>query len=167
MRRILIFGNSGSGKTTLARALAEETGLVHLDLDLLAWRSPGVRRPLEESLAEIRSFVETHPGWIIEGCCGDLLDAVTPHCTEIRFLNTGVEACVANCRARPWEPEKYASKAAQDEMLEFLLGWVREYETRKDEFSLARHRSIYDHFEGRKMEVRTTITRPPSHLTTG
>lgn len=153
MQRILIFGNSGSGKTTLARTLAEETGLVHLDLDQLAWQSPGVRRPLGESEAAIDAFVGEHSGWIVEGCYGDLLEAVLPHCTEIRFLNPGVESCVAHCRARPWEPDKYPSKAAQDEKLEFLLGWVRDYETRTDEYSLARHRAIYDRFEGRKMEI--------------
>lgn len=155
MRRILIFGNSGSGKTTLARALADETGLPHLDLDQLAWRAPGVRRPLAESIAAIESFALEHPGWIVEGCYGDLIEAVLPHCTEMRFLNPGVDACVANCRARPWEPHKYASREEQDEKLEFLLTWVRQYETRTDEYSLARHRAIFDRFPGRKVELRS------------
>ena len=44
MRRIVVFGNSGSGKTTLARVLTSQYGLAHLDLDSLAWDSPGVRR---------------------------------------------------------------------------------------------------------------------------
>lgn len=155
MQRVLIFGNSGSGKTTMARALAAETGLPHLDLDSLAWSSPGVRKPLVESTAAIEAFARESSGWIVEGCYGDLLEVLVPHCTEMRFLNPGVEACVANCRARPWEPEKYASKRAQDENLEFLLAWVREYDTRADEYSLARHRAIYDGFDGRKMEIRT------------
>ncbi|MGQ0561524.1 MAG: hypothetical protein ACT443_06585 [Gemmatimonadota bacterium] len=55
---------------------------------------------------------------------------------------------------RQWEPDKYTNKAAQDEMLEFLIGWVRQYESRADEYSLSGHRSIYDAFTGPKQEIR-------------
>jgi hypothetical protein len=155
VQRILIFGNSGSGKTTMARRLAEEFGLAHLDLDSLAWDAPGVRRSPEASARLISDFVRTHAEWVIEGCYGDLLEEVVPVAMELRFLNPGVETCVSNCRARPWEPEKYSSKEAQDEMLGFLLGWVREYETRSDEYSLARHRQIFESFDGAKHEFST------------
>jgi adenylate kinase family enzyme len=155
LRRILIFGNSGSGKTTMARALAREHRLAHLDLDSLAWASPGVRRAPEDSMRAISDFVRDHSSWVIEGCYADLLEQLLPHATELRFLNPGVEACIANCRARPWEPEKYPSQAAQDERLDFLLAWVREYETRIDEYSLARHRQILESFEGPKREYTT------------
>ncbi len=37
-------------------------------------------------------------------------------------------------------------------MLEDLISWVREYETRQDEYGLAHHRAIYDHFQGTKRE---------------
>lgn len=154
MPRILIFGNSGSGKTTMARRLAEAHGLPCLDLDLLAWAEPGVRRPLAASEADIRAFTDRHADWVVEGCYGDLVELVVPLCTEMRFLNPGVDTCVAHCRARPWEPEKYPTKEAQDEMLELLVSWVRAYETRDDEYSLARHRRIFDAFEGAKEEVR-------------
>lgn len=155
MRRIAIFGNSGSGKTTMARSLADQFGLAHLDLDSLAWDGPGIRRDREASALSIRDFLRIHANWVVEGCYGDLLEQVVPVATEVRFLNPGVEACVANCRARPWEPEKYPSKAAQDKMLEFLLEWVREYEVRTDEYSLARHRQIFESFPGPKVEVAT------------
>jgi adenylate kinase family enzyme len=154
MPRILIFGNSGSGKTTLARHLSDTLGVPRLDLDLLAWDEPGRRRPVAESATDIRAFADEHPDWVIEGCYGDLIELVVPLCSEMRFLNPGVEACVAHCRARPWEPEKYPTPKAQQEMLEFLVGWVREYETRDDEYSLARHRAIFDGFGGEKAEIR-------------
>jgi adenylate kinase family enzyme len=152
MQRIVIFGNSGSGKTTMARFLAQQHGLAHLDLDSLAWDGPGVRRNPEASALAIREFLNLHRGWVVEGCYGDLLEQVLSAATEMRFLNPGVESCVLNCRSRPWEPEKYPSKAAQDHMLEFLLTWVREYETRADEYSLARHRRIFESFPGPKRE---------------
>lgn len=153
MHRIVLFGNSGSGKTTMARALSAELALPHLDLDSLAWEAMAVRRRVDESARLIQQFVDANPEWVIEGCYGDLLEQALPYATEVRFLNPGVEVCVARCRARPWEPEKYPSKEAQDERLEYLLGWVREYETRGDEFSLARHRALYEGFGGAKQEV--------------
>jgi adenylate kinase family enzyme len=156
VHRILLFGNSGSGKTTMARALAAEYHLVHLDLDSLAWSTPGVRKPLAESAAEIHAFMAANAEWVIEGCYGDLLEVAMAAATEIRFLNPGTEACIANCRARPWEPEKYPSAEAQDATLEFLLDWVREYEARDDEYSLKRHRQLYAAFPGRKTEITTT-----------
>src|SRR5437870_444421 len=98
MRRIVVFGNSGSGKTTLARVLTSQYGLAHLDLDSLAWDSPGRRRSLTESANTIRDFIHEHSEWVIEGCYGDLLEQVLPYASEVRFLNPGVEACIANCR---------------------------------------------------------------------
>jgi len=153
MRRIVVFGNSGSGKTTLARALTSQYGLAHLDLDSLAWDRPGVRRQSPESARAIHDFIEENPEWVIEGCYGDLLEQVLPYASEVRFLNPGLEVCLANCRARPWEPEKYPSKEAQDENLEFLLGWVRHYQSRRDEYSLARHRELFEGFRGPKVEL--------------
>jgi adenylate kinase family enzyme len=154
MRRIVLFGNSGAGKSTLARQLARDYGLPHLDLDLLAWSTPGVRRPIAESAAAIDVYVEMNTEWIAEGCYGDLLELILPHATEIRFLNPGTEVCVANCRRRPWEPEKYASKGDQDARLDFLIDWVRQYETRTDEYSLDRHRQLFDIFPVPKQEIR-------------
>lgn len=157
MKRILIFGNSGSGKTTMARALAREHGLSHLDLDSLAWDSLGVRRDPRESAGAISAFVRDHAEWVVEGCYGDLLENVLPYASEVRFLNPGVEACVANCRARPWEPEKYSSPEEQNRMLEFLLNWVREYEHRTDEYSLRRHRQLFDSFSGPKSAYQNLV----------
>jgi len=92
MHGILITGNSGSGKSTMAAQVAAEYGLEHLDLDTLAWESPIVRRPFDDSVAAIRAFLDRNPQWVIEGCYAGLLEAVLPHATELRFLNPGVEA---------------------------------------------------------------------------
>ena len=152
MPRILIYGNAGSGKTTMATSVARALGIPHLDLDDITWSAVAVRKPLAASVAELELFVAARPDWVIEGCYGDLIAAALPHCTDLRFLNPGVAACVRNCRARPWEPHKYASREEQDRMLAPLLAWVAEYETRDDEFSLARHRAIFEGFGGAKRE---------------
>lgn len=152
--RIAIFGNSGSGKSTLARQLAERFGLKHLDLDGFAWTPDIQRQPLDESIAAIRAALAGHDGWVVEGCYADLIEPLLPACTRVVFLNPGVERCIANCRARPWEPEKYATPEEQDARLDFLLGWVRDYETRTDEFSLRSHRALFEGFTGEKDEIR-------------
>jgi adenylate kinase family enzyme len=158
--RYVVFGNSGSGKSTLALRLARAGGLLHLDLDTLAWlpETPPRRRPVAESEREITSFMDANERWTIEGCYADLLELPVRRCTRLVFLNPGVDACVANARARPWEPHKYPSREAQDANLEMLIGWIRNYTTRDDVFSLAAHRALFDGFAGDKIELTSIET---------
>jgi len=158
MLRVLIFGNSGSGKTTRARATAEKYACCHLDLDTVAWRegsNPPARKPLSESEEEIRAILAGKQDWVIEGCYSDLLGLVVSQSTEIIFLNPGVEACIENSRARPWEPHKYDSPEAQNANLEMLIAWIRQYEERTDEFSLRAHQKLFDDYAGKKRESTT------------
>jgi hypothetical protein len=130
----------------------------------LAWTEadPPCRRDLRESLAAIDAFVATHDAWVVEGCYTELLEPVVRCCTCFVYLNPGVEACVRNCEARPWEPHKYPSPAAQQAMLPALLAWVRDYESRRDTFSRASHRVVFEACQARKMEV--TASPPPADL---
>jgi adenylate kinase family enzyme len=157
MERIIIFGNSGSGKSTLAKALAKLHEAPHLDLDTIAWEAerPGVRARFDESQRELMRFIDGSENWVIEGCYSGLLREAAAFCTEMIFLNPGIEACVTNCKARPWEPHKYPTREAQDANLRMLIEWVREYETREDEFSLREHRALYDSHAGKKSEYKS------------
>ena len=150
MKRLVVMGNSGSGKSTYAK----RAGLPHLDLDTLAWDPGPKRRPVAASAREIEAFLRANQEWVIEGCYADLLALALPRCTQLVFLNPGVARCIAHARARPWEPHKYASKAEQDANLPMLEGWIREYETRADEFSLRAHRALFDGFGGEKLELQ-------------
>lgn len=149
-QRIIVYGNSGSGKSTMARALSAELGVPHLDLDTIAWGDVAVRKPIDESIAELRAFIDANEGWVVEGCYGSLVEAALPHCTELRFLDPGVQACVRNCRSRPWEPHKYADPEEQARRIAFLLEWVAAYDERDDELSGPRHRAIFEAFTGTK-----------------
>lgn len=155
MQKIVIIGNSGSGKSTMALALSREHGLTHLDLDTLAWEPviPPRRRLLTASLEAMAPFFAANENWVVEGCYADLIEAALARCSRLIFLNPGIEACVSNCRTRPWEPHKYSSPEAQNENLKMLLRWVRDYETRQDEFSLASHRRLFTGFQGEKIEI--------------
>ncbi|HEX7034425.1 MAG TPA: hypothetical protein VF210_01545 [Pseudomonadales bacterium] len=104
-----------------------------------------------ESLTDV---LARYSRWVIEGCYGELLEATSKHCTELVFSNPGLEVCLENNRRRPWEPHKYASKEAQDRMLEYLQSWVAGYYERHDQWSYHAHRRIYDAFAGRKTARR-------------
>ncbi len=145
-------GNSGSGKSTLARILARETGAAVTSLDEVAFVEGARRRPLAESIALAQKGFAAHENVVLEGCYADIIAGLLEDGDELIFLNPGVEACVAHCRARPWEPDKYATAAAQDANLEMLIGWVRSYAEREDEYGLAAHRAVFDAFPGSKME---------------
>lgn len=154
--RILIFGNSGSGKSTLAKRLTREHGLAHLDLDAIVWE-PGqlaVQRQPDAIAASLQAFLAVNRRWVIEGCYGELVLAASDHCTELIFLNPGLETCLAHNRTRPWEPHKYASREAQDAMLDNLQAWVAGYYERQDQWSYYAHRRIFDSFAGPKREHR-------------
>jgi energy-coupling factor transporter ATP-binding protein EcfA2 len=114
--KVLIFGNSGSGKSTYAQALVVRQGLPHLDLDSIVWE-PGqiaVQRAPESITTSLRNFISSHADWVIEGCYGELAQAASTHCTQLIFLNPGLEACHANNIKRTWEPHKYASLEQQN-----------------------------------------------------
>lgn len=153
--RILIFGNSGSGKSTRARALAAAQALVHLDLDAIVWEPAqvAVLRPPEAIAASLEAFLAANDRWVIEGCYGEQVEMAARHCSELIFLNPGLEACLANNRRRAWEPHKYASKAEQDAKLDFLQAWVAEYYTRAGSWSYQAHRRIFDAHRGAKSEL--------------
>ena len=150
--RIAIVGNSGSGKTTLARKLSDGERIAVLDLDTVAWE-PGkiaVPRSYEEAASDVREFCMSHESWIIEGCYAGLIEASFEFKPLLLVLDPGVERCLQNCRSRPWEPHKYASKEEQDKGLAYLLQWVEEYYSRNNDMSLAAHQAIFDNYSGPK-----------------
>ena len=150
--RIALIGNSGSGKSTLSRQLATAHALPMLDLDTVAWE-PGkiaVARDPDAAARDVQAFCEASESWVVEGCYANLVRAALAYSPTLLFLEPGVEACLENCRSRPWEPHKYESRQVQDQHLEFLLAWVRDYYSRAGELSLAAHRALFDEYRGPK-----------------
>ena len=155
LRKLLVFGNSGSGKSTLAKSLAASEGLIHFDLDSIAWLAtdPPERASLVDSSDEIGKFVSDHSNWVVEGCYADLIKLLVPYATEMIFLNLSVDDCISNARKRPWEPHKYPTKELQDSNLEMLEEWIRDYPQRDDVCSLGAHKKLFEDFEGLKTMV--------------
>ena len=158
--KVLTYGNSGSGKSTYARALAAQHNLAHLDLDSIVWEPEKIAIPREPQvvLISLMEFISTHPAWVIEGCYGELVEAASTHCTQLVFLNPGLEACQENNRRRPWEPHKYASMEQQNSMLANLQSWVAGYYSREDSWSYKVHRDLFEAHTGPKVEY-TVVPR--------
>lgn len=145
-RRIFIVGNSGSGKSRLAQQL----GLPHFDLDLVAWDPGPVRRNLETSLQDLEPFLSAHSEWVIEGCYADLVRALMRPEHHLIFLDLTPEVCLEHCSQRPWEPHKFPTPEMQQEALEPLLDWVASYPRRNDECSRQAHLQLYRDFVGKR-----------------
>jgi hypothetical protein len=88
---------------------------------------------------------------VVEGCYADLLEIAIPLASEVIFMNLPIESCVRNAKQRPWEPHKYESKAAQDDNLEMLIDWIRQYTLRDDTFSQSAHQALFDGYTGKKI----------------
>jgi len=163
MQKTLIFGNSGSGKSTLAKKMAKEKNLAHLDLDTLAWQptSPPERMAIAASLTLINAFTHANKSWVIEGCYTDLLEllnskneaSMANSATDIIFLDLPISQCITNAKNRPWEPHKYSSKQAQDDNLDMLITWIKDYDARVDTFSKHAHQKFYENFQGIKKHI--------------
>jgi adenylate kinase family enzyme len=153
--KILVLGNSGSGKSTFARGLAAQHECRALDLDHVVWsRTEFAKfRSDEEIIRELDAFLAGHLSWVVEGCYGRWMEHLQQHCTEMVLLNPSEATCLARCRARPWEPEKYPTKEEQDARLPLLMDWVHGYYSRTDDMSLATHRRLFDAFPGPKREI--------------
>jgi adenylate kinase family enzyme len=162
--RIAILGNSGSGKSTLARWVAETASVSSLDLDTLAWEPNQIAIPRDPvaACADVAAFCQSRVSWVVEGCYASLITAALPFGPRLVLLNPGEEQCLANCRARPWEPHKYASPAEQHERLDYLLTWVSEYYTRQGDMSLSGHKALLRGYPGPKVELlRLPLLEPP------
>lgn len=72
-RRIVVTGLAGSGKSTFALALASETGLPVIHLDLEFWK-PGWTEPSESEWREKQRSVLSGNAWIAEGNYHETLD---------------------------------------------------------------------------------------------
>ena len=168
--KIAILGNSGSGKSTLAGRLASALNFARLDLDPIAFQpdQPGVLRDRADAVADVLAFCNrSADGWVIEGCYAGLIEAALPLHPLLIFLDPGVAQCQANCRTRPWEPHKYASREDQDANLEMLLQWVADYETRDGEMGRRGHVALYDRAtcDKQRVEARAEIDVLVARLT--
>ncbi|NWG74345.1 MAG: shikimate kinase [Rubrivivax sp.] len=121
----------------------------------MAWEPGQIALPRDggAARADVVAFCRSHDDWVVEGCYASLVDATLPFGPRLVLLDPGEAQCLANCQARPWEPHKYASRDEQDERLAFLLDWVRAYDTRDGDMSLAGHRALFEAYAGPEVQL--------------
>ena len=131
-----------------------------LDLDTVAWVTGkvGVLRDPIEAAHDVRLFCAGNKSFVIEGCYEDLIAAAFPYRPHLLFLDVSAEICERHCRARPFEPHKYASMEPQSAKLEFLLQWVRDYYTRPGRMSRTEHLKLFESYSGPKSRFEAEVT---------
>jgi len=148
--RIFVIGNSGAGKSTLAEALAERIGRSRIDLDEVAFvDQQGTRRAIGDALAMLRER-EGLEGAIVEGCYADLIEALAATGDQLVWLDLTVAECIANAKARPWEPHKWPSAEMQDSFLPKLLDFIATYPASTAPTGRPAHAALFDTFVGTK-----------------
>jgi adenylate kinase family enzyme len=151
--QLFIIGNSGAGKSTLAARVAAETGRRSVDLDPFAFTEEmGVRRPLAESVEAVRAEMGD-ASCVVEGVYADLVAGVMTREDQLIWLDMSLETCREHCMSRPWEPHKWPSKEAQDAHLEFLLGWIAEYERGEGPMRRPAHAELFAAHPGPKLRL--------------
>ena len=66
MQRIVVVGTSGSGKTTVAARIAEELGLLHIELDSIHWLPNWTELPDEEFRTQVAEKIRVDR-WVADG----------------------------------------------------------------------------------------------------
>ncbi|MDE0802553.1 MAG: AAA family ATPase [Acidimicrobiales bacterium] len=98
-RRIVVTGLAGSGKSTLGLALAAETGLPLIHLDLEFW-NPGWTEPTETEFRERQRAVLDGDAWIVEGNYDETLDVRLERADTVVVLDLPWWLCSARALRR-------------------------------------------------------------------
>lgn len=133
--KIVIIGSIDSAKRVMAEYLTIQKDVVLLPLDDLASSCAQTGRSLEEGLHMLRKVLDGHTDWVVESANCDLAEVALSYCDELCFISSGVKEHV------DYGPE-YGRDMVPGENCEL----------RKDAYSVARYRELFDNFDGPKRE---------------
>jgi adenylate kinase family enzyme len=153
-----VHGCSGSGKSTVARRLAEEFGLLHIDLDAFAFEpdEPTTMRPSEVTAEIVRAHIGDRSA-VIEGIYVDVVQLLVTDADTLVFLDMDVAVCRAHCLARPYEPHKFPTPDAQAAWLPELLDFVDGWPAREGQFGRPAHVALFDAHRGPKRRATQPV----------
>jgi adenylate kinase family enzyme len=136
-KKIHITGASGSGVTTLGKALAQEFGSMHLDIDDYFWMPTDppytTKRPRELRLALLNEgFARaSETGWVLSGSILEWGDSLIPLFDLTIFISTPTELRLQRLRAREtarFGAEAIAPGGSRHEVYEAFIKWAAAYE---------------------------------------
>ncbi len=149
---IHITGASGSGVTTLGKALAQELGSLHLDIDDYFWMPTDppytTKRPRELRLALLReAFARASgTGWVLSGSILEWGDPLIPLFDLAIFVSTPTELRLQRLRAREavqFGAEAIAPGGSRHKEHEWFIAYAAAYDEEKHEGrSRARHEAL-------------------------
>jgi adenylate kinase family enzyme len=122
VKRILLLGPGASGKSTLARALADSTGIMMIELDKVFW-SEDLEPTPPERWAELQQELAAGPAWIMDGDLGsyDVLGVRLRRADTVIVLDLPTWRCAARALRRSRE---------RLDFWRWLLTWRRSYRPR-------------------------------------
>lgn len=100
MSKILIIGCPGSGKSTLSRKINEYLNLPFLYLDMIFHRADRTTAENDEFDNKLKSFINTHDKWIIDGNYKRTLDIRLSHADTVIWLDYPVDLCLKGVENR-------------------------------------------------------------------
>ena len=146
--RTVIVGNGGSGKSWLAERLAFALSAPAVDLDEIHWLPGGFNARREPAVAmDMVRIKAADDSWVIEGVFGWLANEALPRATMLIWLDTPVEECIANVKARGQKSGGDAASFAA------LIEWVADYQVRTNANSRTAHERAFDAFTGHKVKI--------------
>jgi adenylate kinase family enzyme len=86
LERVAVVGTSGAGKTTFARALAEQLGVPHVELDALHWGPHWTPAPADAFRARVDAATAA-PRWVCDGNYSAVRDLVWTRATALVWLD--------------------------------------------------------------------------------
>jgi adenylate kinase family enzyme len=151
-KNIHITGASGSGVTTLGKALSQECGSMHLDIDDYFWLPTDppytTKRPRELRLALLNeAFARASDrGWVLSGSILDWGNSLVPLFDLTIFISTPTELRMQRLRAREavqFGAEAIAPGGSRHKEHEWFIAYASAYDEEKHEGrSRARHEAL-------------------------
>ena len=130
---IYITGASGTGTSTLGRALADQLGCVHLDVDDAFWMPTDppftTRRPIDQRLLYLRTRMK-QTGWVMSGALEKWGDEIVKSVDLILFLTVPTSDRIARLKAR--EAKLFGARILaggdMDVIHQGFLAWAAQYD---------------------------------------
>ncbi len=135
--KILIIGSVASGKTTLAKKLSKKLHIDYYEIDSIVHDDKNLIKRDNKEQQKIINEINKNRNWIIEGTLRKNLTNLLTIADKIIYLNIPYEIRNKRIKKRYLKQRLKLEKAnykPNDEMLDKMYLWNKEFELNKTEF---------------------------------